>query len=422
MRILIYGLNFTPELTGIGKYSGEFAAYCATRGHEVRVVTAPPYYPQWRISEDYRKPWFRTENLGDVMTTRCPLWVPARLNGAWRLLHLSSFALSSAPVILVHSVWKPDVVFTVAPTLLTAPAARLASRFSGALSWLHIQDFELDAAAGLDMLPAKKLLLPIAQKFETVNLLRFDRVSTISHRMFEKLFEKGVPPNKRILFPNWVDTDKIYPMQQRNRLRLEVEIPETSTIVLYAGNLGSKQGLDIIPSCAKLLNHRSDIAFLIAGEGAFKTDLERIVRNYSNIKMLPLQPVDRLNELLNLADIHLLPQRADAADLVMPSKLSGMLASGKPVIAMANHGTELALVVSSIGRVTPPDNAERLAATIEELADNPKMRKTLGKSARSYALEHYAKNRVLPEIMDVMETLAKSKSSKVKDRGLYVRK
>ena len=98
MRILIHGVNFSPELTGIGKYSGEMAAWLAQRGHEVRVVTAPPYYPDWRVGEGYSGVAYRTEKWQGVLVYRCPLWVPARPGGLTRLMHLMSFAVASLPV------------------------------------------------------------------------------------------------------------------------------------------------------------------------------------------------------------------------------------------------------------------------------------------------------------------------------------
>ena len=158
VRILIYGLNYAPELTGIGKYTGEMAAWLAERGHEVRVVTAPPYYPAWRVREDYRGKLYRTENGakdGEPIVYRTPLYVPEKPTGIKRMVHLFSFMLGSLPVMLRQIFWQPEIVFTVEPTFFCAPLALLVARAAGAASWLHVQDFEVDAAFDLGLLPAE---------------------------------------------------------------------------------------------------------------------------------------------------------------------------------------------------------------------------------------------------------------------------
>ena len=141
MRFLILGINFSPELTGIGKYSGEMAEWLAARGHEVRVVTAPPYYPEWRVDSGYSSWRYQVERASPGLAVkdvwRCPLWVPSAPGGVKRLLHLGSFAFSSAPIVTARAFWRPDLVMAVAPTLLTAPAALLASRIARAILASH---------------------------------------------------------------------------------------------------------------------------------------------------------------------------------------------------------------------------------------------------------------------------------------------
>jgi colanic acid biosynthesis glycosyl transferase WcaI len=135
------------------------------------------------------------------------------------------------------------------------------------------------------------------------------------------------------LFPNWVDTRQIYPLLEGpNPLRAHLGLAPEQLAVLYAGTMGKKQGLEHLLTAASRLQGRQ-LQFILCGDGAVRAELENTAKELSNVLFLQVQPAERLNELLNLADIHILPQKADAADLVMPSKLSGMLASGKPVIA-----------------------------------------------------------------------------------------
>ncbi|MBV8259918.1 MAG: glycosyltransferase, partial [Paraburkholderia sp.] len=171
------------------------------------------------------------------------------------------------------------------------------------------------------------------------------------------------------------------------------------TVVLYSGNMGAKQGIEILADVPMALAARPDISFVFCGDGAAKRELIARCEPLLNCHVLPLQPASMLNELLNVADIHVLPQRNDAADLVMPSKLTGMLASGRAVVAMARPGTSLFDVVSEHGIVVPPEDGNALAAAIAALAGDPERRAALGLAAR-----RYAKRMLSPQsIFDVLE-------------------
>jgi colanic acid biosynthesis glycosyl transferase WcaI len=416
LRILIYGLNYAPELTGIGKYTGEMASWLAVRGHDVRVVTAPPYYPAWSIREDYRDRLYRTENAGHLnpaepIVYRTPLYVPAKPTGLKRVLHLSSFMLGSLPVLARQIFWQPEVVFTVEPTFFCAPAALLVAQGTGAASWLHVQDFEVDAAFDLGLLPAKGPIHALALFLEEFFTRAFSRVSSISGKMVERALTKGVSAERTILFPNWVDIDAVHPQDpaQPNPFRCELGL-EGKVILLYSGNMGAKQGLELLAPLAAAFapggSHPDPrVHFLFCGDGAFRPQLESLVAGRPNVTLLPLQPFSRLNDLLNAADIHLLPQRAHAADLVMPSKLTGMLSSGRPVLTTADLGTQVEQVITGLGANPHPptglavpadEEAEQnlIAAAARLIADSP-LRVQLGAAARNYAVEHLGKQQVL---------------------------
>ena len=396
MRILLIGLNFSPELIGIGHYTGELAQYLAQRGHQVRVVTAPPYYPEWQVQSGYSWWRYRHEHWQGISVFRCPVWVPRRPSGIKRLVHLLSFALTSFPVLIGQCSWKSNLIICIAPSILNAPFALLSARLSGAKAWLHIQDFELDAAANLGMLPANQGMTKFAGWVECWLLGRFDQISTISNRMLTRLAQKGVDPEEIYLFPNWVDTGFIFPLSaSQNSLRNELCIPADKIIVLYSGNMGHKQGLENLIGAARLLHTKEKIHFVLCGDGAVRPDLERNAEGLPNVQFLPLQPFEKLNQLLNIADIHILPQRADVADLVMPSKLSGMLASGKAVIAAANPGTEVAEIIGQVGAIVPPEDAPALASAILKLANNPEWMRSLGQKGRVWVVANWSKEKVL---------------------------
>jgi colanic acid biosynthesis glycosyl transferase WcaI len=402
MRILIYSTNFAPEPTGIGKYSGEMAAWLAHHGHEVRVVAAPPYYPGWRTDPNYLWPPFRREQWHGVDVWRAPLWVPKSPRGFTRIMHLLSFAITSFPIMMWQVLWRPDLVLTVAPAFVCAPAALLTARLVRAKSWLHLQDFEVDVAFGLGLLKGK-LLQRIVLRMERWILQRFGTVSTISGRMVERLLSKGVVPERTRYFPNWVDISRIRHGVVKGRYRAELGIPSDAVVALFSGTLAGKQGLMVIPAAASLLRSREDTVFVVCGDGLMKTDLETAVAGLPNVRLLPLQPSERLSELLGMADIHLLPQSPDAADLVLPSKLSGMLASGRPVIATCRPGTELSEIVSRCGLVVAPQDSTALALAISRLADDTSMRLELGRRAREFAESNFERDAVLGTLFGALE-------------------
>jgi len=400
MRILIHGINFSPELTGIGKYSGEMAEWLAAQGHDVRVVTAPPYYPQWQLAEGYNNKWLReSARIANLLVYRCPLWVPEKPSGLKRIVHLASFTLSSFPIMLAQIFWKPDVVWVVEPALFCAPQAWLLARLSGAKAWLHIQDYEVDAAFDLGLLKGVFLRNKVAAG-ERWLMRRFDRVSTISQRMVARALTKGVVVERVLLFPNWVDLSA-FKVQQSSLLlidgicsyRAELGIADDAIVALYSGNMGGKQGLEILAVVANLC--KPEVVLVFCGQGAGRGDLMALCQGLTNVRFLDLQPLARLAEFLAMADIHLLPQRADAADLVMPSKLTGMLASARPVVATAQLGTELADVVTGCGLVIEPENAMAFAEAINKLANSPELRAELGAAGLLYAQTHLDKASVL---------------------------
>jgi colanic acid biosynthesis glycosyl transferase WcaI len=397
VKILIYSLNFSPELTGIGKYSGEMVDWLASHGHEVRVVTAPPYYPAWKVSAGFSSRRYSSEKNGLVTVFRCPLWVPSKPSGLKRLLHLAFFALSSFPVLMRLVTWRANVVWVVAPAFFCVPGALLCGRLSGAKTWVHVQDFEVDAAFDLGLLKGNALKR-IALGLESWLLRRFDRFSTISGRMLSLATAKRIDVTKAVIFPNWVDLSAITPsnnLPAEGGYRSELAIPSGAIVALYSGNMGAKQGLDILAEAATRLSRRSDIYFVFCGNGAGRRGLEDVAAGVINVRFLDLQPLERLGELLSMADIHLLPQRADAADLVMPSKLTGMLASGKPVVATAHQNTELAMVVHGCGLVVPPESVSEFVGAIETLASDAELRRRLGSAGRCYAENNLDQEAVL---------------------------
>jgi colanic acid biosynthesis glycosyl transferase WcaI len=309
---------------------------------------------------------------------------------------------------LMQIFWRPDVVLLIEPTLFCCPQTLCVARLSGAAAWLHVQDFEVDVAFQLGDFSSSALKHSI-QTLERFLMRKFNRVSAISDRMVERLSSKGVDPIRTVLFPNWVDTSEIYPLTVPNPLRIKLGISERAIVALYSGNMGLKQGLSLLIEASRQLVSRPDIVFVMCGDGPYRDTLIQMTGKASNVIFLPLQPASRLNDLLNMADIHLLPQVVCAADLVMPSKLTGMLASGKAVVATAEEGTQLAKVLEELGLCTPPGDVTAFAAAVARLADDRELRLRMGDEGRKYAVIHLHRDEILTRFeSSLMEACGRS--------------
>ncbi|HUG73291.1 MAG TPA: WcaI family glycosyltransferase, partial [Steroidobacteraceae bacterium] len=351
-------------------------------------------YPEWRIGPGYSGWAYRREQRCGAQVYRCPLYVSRNATGLRRILHVLSFALSSFPVIVWQALaWRPQLMFVVEPTLGYVPSALLAGRLAGARLWLHVQDFEVDAAFGLGLLPQGRLQR-LVLGVESWLMRRFDRVSSISGRMVERLSAKGVAVEKVDSLPNWVDVGQIRPLERENALRAELGIPASHFVLLYSGNMGEKQGLELLVATARRLQDES-LLFLMCGDGAARARVQQQAEGLVGMRFLPLQPRERLGELLSLADIHLLPQRADAEDLVLPSKLSAIMASGRPVVATASADSELGRAAAHGGLVVPPGDVTAFVQALQRLLRDAALRQRLGEGGRAHAAANWDRQAVL---------------------------
>ncbi|MFM5948041.1 MAG: WcaI family glycosyltransferase [Novosphingobium sp.] len=403
--VLVVGLNYAPEPVGIGPYTAGLAEALTARGARVQVIAGKPYYPQWRTMPGYAGGSWISGSENGVTITRCPLYVPAAPSGLKRIVHLASFALSALfPALraaLRRKGERPDLVIVVAPALLSVATAWLTARLAGARLWLHVQDFEVEAALATGLLGARGSLARLAGWVEKRLLRLGDKVSTISPQMCARLAEKGVAATRIFEMRNWPDARFAPDPIGAEVLRAEWGLTG-KVVALYSGNIARKQGIEILVEAAQLLQDRRDIAFVICGEGPTRAELERLAAGLPNVQLHDLQPAERMGAMLTMADLHLLPQIAGAADLVLPSKLTNMLASGRPVVATADPGTGLYAEVEGCGMASPPGDSAALAAAIADLAADPARRAKLGEAAHQRAAERWQKDAIIDRAIGIL--------------------
>ncbi|GAB2694176.1 WcaI family glycosyltransferase [Aliiglaciecola aliphaticivorans] len=417
MKLLLKSLNYAPELTGIGKYNGEMCEAFVERGVGVTAVVAPPYYPEWQIHQGYRKFWFKSEIQNGVELIRCPLYVPNKVTTVKRLLHLATFAFTSGLALFSRLFKKPDVIILVQPTLFCAPFTLLYAKLTGTKTVLHIQDFEVDAIFGLGLMGDGKAA-SVAKKIERWLMSGFDAVSTISFSMMDNAKSKGVPEDKLIHFPNWSDTSFVTPETDGSGLRQKWGFSSEDKIVLYAGNMGAKQGLEIVLEAANALRENIHIKFVFVGAGAIVDQLKSMADelHLSNVHFKPLQPWELVPQLLAMADIHLVIQKKGAADAVLPSKLTNILSAGGHAIVTAEEHTELGRIEKShpgIYECIEPESIDTLVTAIENSIT--KDTKEHNKVARQFALSYLDKNTIIDTFLIKLEKITESNPDFVKE-------
>lgn len=402
MFIQIYAGNFFPEKTGIGKYTGEMAAWLAARGHQVRVITGHPYYPEWKLAPPYRHTAYRKERWCGVSIHRVPHYIPrdGRVTSLRRMGVDLSFVLASSFSWLRTLFMRrpPDVIITVSPPLLAGIWPLLVGRLRRIPVVYHVQDYQLDAAMMLGMLRGRLLLRALAL-LERRLIRSATRVSSITPAMCRRALAKGAAADRLLDLPNWSDVRGIHPIARDTAFRLDLGIDDGQILVMYAGAMGRKQGLELVLDAAAAVQADGRFRFVMIGAGADAEALraEAAARGLDILRFLPLQPLQRLNEVLGSADIQLVVQRADAADLVMPSKLTNILAAGRPALATAEPGTALFEAVhgARTGLVVPSGDTAAFISALRRLADDPALRASLGHNARVYAERHLDQDVIL---------------------------
>lgn len=401
-KLLLIGGNFYPELTGIGKYNGEMIDQLSRLGFQCSVMTSYPYYPHWKVQAPYTRRWFwfQTETkpvanaVHPVTVYRVPQYVPGKPSGMKRMASDFSFSFSCfIKIVQLIFLRKFDYVITVAPGFHVGLMGILYKWLRGAKIIYHVQDLQIDAARDLNMIKQKGLLAALL-KVERYILRKADYVSTISPGMMKRIEEKCHRPV--LFFPNWADTDALHPVADKATLKAEFGFDKNDFVVLYSGAIGEKQGLEDLLKTSRSLTTVAHMKFVICGSGPYKETLVRMKEDQelTNVFFLPLQPIEKLNRLLNMADVHLVLQKANTSDLVMPSKLTNILSVGGVAIVAASEGSSLHQLVKekNIGILIEPENTEALAGAVKKAAAENTGQ--LSTNASNYAREYLAIDRI----------------------------
>jgi colanic acid biosynthesis glycosyl transferase WcaI len=408
VRIHIIGINYWPEMTGIAVFSTGRAEHLASAGHDVTMCTAVPYYPQWRVPAKYRGLKVTRETRAGVNIVRCPLYVPSAVNPIRRVLHEASFLITA----FIRSLFcrRPDVLFMVSPPLGLAIVAAILSRLWRVPYVFHVADLQPDTALDLGMMRAGRF----AQLLYAIERLAYRRaaiVSTLTEAMRARIIAKGIPADKVVLFADWADPHLFALGAGRlDPIRQELAIGD-ALLVLHAGNMGVKQGLDVVLDAAEQTRSDPGIVYLLVGDGARRPHLEARARDLGleHVKIVPLLEHERFLRVLAAADVCLVTQQRSVADVVFPSKVLTLLAAGKAVIASVTGGSAVANAIAGAGAgvIATPESGAALVDAIELLRRDPSRRAAMGVAGRAYASRHWERTATLTYLSETMQRVAR---------------
>ena len=406
MRAVVWGINYAPEFTGIAPHSVALCEFLQARGDNVSMITSFPYYPAWEKQSEDHGCLYRTDQVNEVPVHRCWQFVPQRVSALKRIIHEGSFVFTST--LRALSLPRADVYVLVSPPLLLGVAGWLVGKVKGAPFVFHVQDMQPDAAVGLGMLKASWFTKALYW-LESFAYRHATRVSGITRGMLKSFHDKGVPEAKLIYFPNAIALNNAAPPPAHGEFRHRHGFAPEEFLAIYAGNLGVKQGLEVLLETAPLLRDPR-IRIVICGDGAQREALAARVYELKlpNMNMLPLQAGSDYRALLVDADVCFITQQVGAGNSFFPSKFLGLLAESKPVITVAAPECELALSLAEgkFGVNVPPGHARQLADLLDSLANDPRRLAEYGAAGRRY-VEQFEKNRVLQSFAEELESLAR---------------
>ncbi|WP_392478745.1 glycosyltransferase family 4 protein [Nostoc sp. C110] len=391
MQILIYSYNYHPEPIGIAPLMTELAEGLVKRGHQVRVITGMPNYPQRQIYDGYRGKLYVTEQKNGVKIQRSYLRIKSKPNLVDRLLLELSFVFTSLPQALKGE--RPDVILLTVPPLLVCLPATLIGWLYNCPVVLNVQDILPEAGVRVGLIK-NKLMIKALEALEKFAYRTAHTISVIADGFVDNLKNKGVPANKVTCIPNWVNLNFIRPLPKENNSWRATHQLDGKFVVLYSGNIALTQGLETVIEAAARLRHLKEIIFVVAGESQALERLQKhcLACGADNVLLLTLEVREKLPQMLAAADVGLIVQKCNVISFNMPSKIPLLLASGRPIVGSvpATGTAAKAIRQSGGGVIVEPESADALAAAVLDLYHQPELAAQLGRKGRKFAVENYS--------------------------------
>jgi colanic acid biosynthesis glycosyl transferase WcaI len=397
VRILIVGINYTPEQTGIGPYTAGLAEHLAAQGHAVDVLTGLPSYPEWKVHKSFRRVFWQSAQLNGVLVHRRWHYVPRAHNALRRLTYEASFLLTGLSLVLLP---KPTLVVGVVPTLSGGVLAVIAARRFNVPYTLIFQDLMGPAATQAGLSGGERVASSV-RAVERRLALGAGTLAIIADSFRPYLESLGVEAHRIHRIRNWTRLSE--PTEDRKTTREKLGIQLDRIVCLHAGNMGHKQALENVIESARIAEAKApELHFILMGDGNRKGELMRLADKYrlGNLSFLPLQPDQSFCNILAAADILLLNQLPGVSDMALPSKLTAYLAAGRPIVAAVEAKSETANEVLQArgGLVIEPGRPDLLLAALINLAVDNEMREQMGRHGQKHASSNFSYSAALERI------------------------
>jgi colanic acid biosynthesis glycosyl transferase WcaI len=391
--ITLFTGNYAPEDTAIGLYTSQFAVFLSNKGYQVSVITGFPYYPQWEISKEYKsKSTYFNEIINGIDVFRYKQYVPKNVSFKGRIRLMLSLLWGNYNN--SKKIKNTDLIICIVPFTLSIITASLLARKTKAKLWIHIQDLEFDLAFQSGLINSNflgNIFKKLVFSFEKFLLTKADVISTISFNMIEKSIEK-TNFESIYYFPNWISSKNINPETAKQHPFITKE----KFTLLYSGNIGEKQDWNLFETLCQNLIYE-DLEIVIVGNGAYVEKLKNKLSDFNFIRFYEPIPYSDLNDLLCSTDLHFLFQKTNVIDTVMPSKILGMMASGKASIITGNKNSEVSKIFTenNIAGYFYSDNIEPILKFIRNSKSNKENALANDENAKKYVFEKFSEEKIL---------------------------
>lgn len=407
MRVLFLSPHYPPDVAATGQLVAELAEDLVTAGHEAIVIASRPSYTGdtnrgYKLLEREQRNGVQIHWLGIPAAGRRGIWS--------RLAPFTGYFL--AAVLRAVFIRRVNIVFAQStPPLLAGLLGSILSQMPGRRFVYNLQDVYPELGQALGVLgdgPITKL----SRRLESRLRRSADLLTVLAADMRNRVLASDPGLNNISVVPNWADSRQISPVKRAdNTFRIEHGLADRF-VVMYSGNLGRAHGVEILPEVAERLADLPDLTLLVVGEGPAKAAVlaDILARGIKNVVFLPYQPKERLSESLSAADVALILQRRSASGLVVPSKLYGILASGRPTVAAVPADSEVARVLQfeEAGVVVEPGSAEGIADAVRDLYMNSTQVTRMGRQARVAAFDRYDRKLITGRYIQLLTELSSS--------------
>ena len=391
-RLLLVSTNYAPEHAGIGPYAAQIAEHWAADGAEVHVLTGMPHYPAWRLDPAYAGVKRVEEERSGVRVHRRAHAVPARQTAVKRVLFEASVLRGGRDE--PAGMERPDAVFAQMPSLAGGViGARLAERHG--VPFVPIVQDLMGAAAAQSGIRGGGLAAAAAGSVERYVLRRAALVGVIHETFVPKVAAMGVPERRIRLVRNWSHVQS--PSRPREEMRARLGWRPGQAVLLHSGNMGLKQGLEVLIEAARLA---PEVRVVLMGDGNQREQLRALAGGLPNLDFMPPAGDEEFADVLAAADLLVVTQRGSVRDMSLPSKLTSYFAAGRPVIAAvaADSGTAQEVLGSGAGVVVPPESPGELLTAAAALLSDPARAAALASAGPAYAAAHLTREAGLARI------------------------